>query len=83
MPDLQQYIDAGRVKETDIKSVTRDDCADVIRRLFMAGCEPSRDFNEHRLQQVGIYNENLIYLIQDVQFRSQTDFHDLFMTFVL
>lgn len=22
----------------------------------MTGCEPSRDFNEHRLQQVGIYN---------------------------
>lgn len=117
MPDIQQYIDSGRIKETDIKgvagqgglsvvldlgddvlkcsyenplefrthnpsfdipflspvekfgrtyfvrepkadikSVTRDDCADVIKRLFMAGCEPSRDFNEHRLQQVGIYN---------------------------
>lgn len=117
MPDIQQYIDSGRIKETDIKgvagqgglsvvldlgddvlkcsyenplefrvhnpsfdipflspvekfgktyfvrepkadieNVTSDDCRDVIRRLFMSGCEPSRDFDEHRLQQVGIYN---------------------------
>lgn len=117
MPDIQQYIDSGRIKETDIKgvagqgglsvvldlgddvlkcsyenplefrahnpsfdilflspvekfgktyfvrepkadvkSVTREDCRDVIRRLFTAGFEPSRDFDEHRLQQVGIYS---------------------------
>lgn len=45
-----------REAKADTKSVTRQDCADVIRRLYEAKCEPSRDLDEYKLRQVGIFN---------------------------
>lgn len=44
-----------REPKADTKSVTKEDCKDVIRRLFEAGFEPSNDFDQYGLRQVGIY----------------------------
>lgn len=54
---VEKFGKAYFVKEpkADTKSVTTEDCQDVIKRLYKAGCEPSADFDDYRLKQVGIY----------------------------
>ena len=36
--------------------VTTEDCKDVIKRIYKAGYEPSRDLDEYKIRQVGRYN---------------------------
>lgn len=38
------------------KSVTKEDCKDVIKRIYQSGYEPSVDLGEYTLRQVGIYD---------------------------
>ena len=42
--------------------VTTEDCKDVIKRIYKAGYEPSRDLDEYKIRQVGRYNGK-VYLL--------------------
>lgn len=55
---VEKFGETFFVKEprAEIKNITIDDCKDVIRRIYEANLEPSRDFNMYRTRQIGKIN---------------------------